>query len=360
MSSGKLQRAHAKAQRRKKLLAERRKAASADVGGGRVAEIRRAASAPIERCFVQQGWVERGNGVVILTRRTGPQSLACAMFLLDTFCLGVKDAMFRQADEAEIEMIVEEAGAMAPLEAVEPSYARKLLCDAVAYARSFRIEPHTDYAAAVLLFGDVAADECAVTFEFGVDGRPVYIPGPDESPTQIRRRTEQLRRALGEDGFDVREVDDDFDLLEEDEDDAEWDEDAGGYDADVAPDPEAWQALDEGERMSQVEAYHHRAGIPVERSELHAIFHTVAENQVALGDETPVRRTVERLMVEGLSRHEAIHAVGSVLSNHMFRIMRGESAGASPEETYNAAIEQLTAERWRRMLEEDDEETEEG
>jgi len=359
MSSGKLQRGQAKAQRRKKLLAQRRKEAGGDIRGGRAAEIRRAASAPIDRCFVQQGWVERGNGVVILTRRTGARSLGCATFLLDTFCLGVTDAMFRLVDEAEIETIVEAAGAVAPFDAVEPSYARKLLRDVVAYARSLGIEPPAEYAAAELLFGDVAADDCAVAFEFGVDGRPVYSPGPDESPAQIRRRLEQLCRVLGEDGFDFMDADDDFVPLEEDEEDedeSEWDGDADGYDADVAPDPEAWQALDEGERQRQVEAYHHRVGAPVERSRLHAVFHTIVENQVALGDETPVRRTVERLTVEGLSRHESIHAVGSVLSEQIFQVMQGESADEPLGDAYNAAIEQLTAERWRQISEEDDEE----
>jgi len=360
VSPGRLQRAQAKAQRRKKLLAQRRKAVGADIRGGQAAEIRRAASAPIEHCLVQQGWVERGNGVVILTRRTGAGSLACATFLLDTFCLGVKDAMFRQSDEAEIKMIIAGVGEAAPLDAVEPSYARKLLHDSVAYARSLGIEPHADYAAAELLFGDVAADECAVAFEFGVDGRPLYIPGPDEPPTLTRRRTEQLRRALGEDGFDVMQADDDFDLLEEAEDDAQRDEDAAGYDADMAPDPKAWLALDEAERIGRVEACHRHAGVPLENSKLHAIFHTVVENQVALGDETPVRRTVERLIGEGLTRHEASHAVGSVRSEQIPQMTRRESAGESPQEIYNAAMEQLTAERWRRMLEDDDEAAEAG
>jgi hypothetical protein len=359
MASGKLQRAQAKAQRRKKLLAERRKAAAADVRRGQATEIRRAASAPIEGCFVQRGWAERGNGMVILTRRTSTWSLASATFLLDTFCLGVKDVMFRQGDQAEIEMMVEEAGRMMPLEAVDPSYARKLLHDAVAYARSLGIEPHADYAAAEQLFGDVDADACTVAFEFGRDGRPCYIPGPGESPTQIRRRTAALRRTLGEDGFDFVAADDEFDLLDVDEDYDEWGDDDGGYDPDIVPDPEAWQALDEDERVGRVAGYHRRAGFPDEQTELHAILHVIVENQAALGDEIPVRSTLERLMGEGLSRHEAIHAVGTVLTERISRMKRGESADETFGDAYAAAIEQLTAAGWRRAFEED-EETGEG
>jgi hypothetical protein len=86
----------------------------------------------------------------------------------------------------------------------------------------------------------------------------------------------------------------------------------------------------------------------------------MAETQVALGDETPARRTVERLMSQGLSRHEAIHAIGTVLADQVASVARGESAGEPAEEAYGTALEQLTAEGWRRMLEEDDEEVEEG
>jgi hypothetical protein len=42
------------------------------------------------------------------------------------------------------------------------------------------------------------------------------------------------------------------------------------------------------------------------------VFHVIVENQAAQGLETPVRRTLARLQAEGLSRHDAVHAVGSI------------------------------------------------
>jgi hypothetical protein len=41
---------------------------------------------------------------------------------------------------------------------------------------------------------------------------------------------------------------------------------------------------------------------------------SIAEDQIALGDEIPARRTLVRLMEEGLDRHEAIHAIDSALA----------------------------------------------
>src|SRR5215813_2177430 len=85
------------------------------------------------------------------------------------------------------------------------------------------------------------------------------------------------------------------------------------YDPLQAPDPKEWLALDEGERIALADEYHRRAGIRLPKVQIHAAIHATVETQAALGDETPVRRTLDRLVSEGLDRHEAIHAVGSVL-----------------------------------------------
>jgi uncharacterized protein YoaH (UPF0181 family) len=72
--------------------------------------------------------------------------------------------------------------------------------------------------------------------------------------------------------------------------------------------------------------------------------HMVVEKQIAMGDELPVAVAVQRLMGEGLSRHEAIHAVGSVLMGYLSDGLRTE---AGPDnEAYNREIRALTRERW--------------
>ncbi len=360
------QRRHAKAVRRKNLLAERRRLEVVGGKGTLAEDVRRAKAAPLHSCLVQSGLFENGFGMVALTRKTGAHTLALAAFLVDAFCLGVKDALFRELEEAKMESFLDSFEATAPFEAVDPSYARKLLRDAAAYARSLGLEPHADYAALEPLFGDVAADACEVQFQFGFQGKPLYVPGPTESATQIRRRVDLLRRRLGADGFEFREYEDALDALEgpdgEDEDsDIEADEDfaiEGAYDPAVAPDPEKWLALPEEERLDRVSAYHRRAGVFPPSEKMHAAIHLGIENQIALGDELPVRRAVDRLMAQGLDRHQAVHAVGSVLFNQVYEVAKDPEAKALSQEAYNAAIEQLTVESWRREREHEDNEDE--
>ena len=118
----------------------------------------------------------------------------------------------------------------------------------------------------------------------------------------------------------------------------------------TAPNPSKWSALGEEERLQLVLRYHRRAGIALPNEKLHAAIHVTIENQIVLGDELAVRRAVERLMTEGLDRHEALHAVGLVLSEHLAGIARG-GADTFPVQAYNAEVEQVTAEGWRRLWE---------
>lgn len=128
------------------------------------------------------------------------------------------------------------------------------------------------------------------------------------------------------------------------------------YDPFRAPDPEQWLALDEQKRIDLVLEYHRHARIRVPREELHAVIHAVVESQIA-DAELPVRRTAQRLMSEGLDRHEAVHAIGSVLAGHINDLMRDIRSGGhriekksdwDPNENYFAELEALTAEAWLR------------
>jgi len=123
--------------------------------------------------------------------------------------------------------------------------------------------------------------------------------------------------------------------------------DIAKYDPTIDLDAEPWEALDEDERMDLVLEYHQLAGIELPNQYTHALMHVVIENQIALGDETPVAAVFRRLLEEGLDRHDAIHAMASVLVNHLFEMMHGEDRGRGNDDYY-AEFNQLTADKWSR------------
>jgi len=123
------------------------------------------------------------------------------------------------------------------------------------------------------------------------------------------------------------------------------------YDANDRPHSATWLKLDETERVDAVMAYHRRIGAKLENPELHAITHVVVENQIALGEPTPVPDTLNRLVDEGLDRHEAIHAVGSVLMSIVFDVSYAPDVAGDINARYSQELVKLTAAGWRSQAE---------
>jgi len=120
------------------------------------------------------------------------------------------------------------------------------------------------------------------------------------------------------------------------------------YDPEVAPAPAAWLTLDEQERIQLVQASHRAAGIKLPDAKAHAAFHAIVENQIAEGL-APIVRAMARLENEGLSRHDALHAIGAVCAEHLFAILdsKREDDPGPVQARYHAAVDRLTAKSWR-------------
>lgn len=124
------------------------------------------------------------------------------------------------------------------------------------------------------------------------------------------------------------------------------------YDPHIEPDPSDWLATAEQQRLDLVEQYHRRQGLNAEHNAAHAAIHVIIENQIATGDQLPVHRTMVRLIAEGLDRHEAIHAIASILAGHLNERLRetGAKAQRKSDRDVNASyfreLERLTAEGW--------------
>jgi hypothetical protein len=110
------------------------------------------------------------------------------------------------------------------------------------------------------------------------------------------------------------------------------------YDATDQPDLETWLELDETERIDLVIEYHRHIGAQLETPELHAM--------AALGEITPVPETLERLLDE-LDRHDAIHAIGSVLMEIVLDTVDKPDDVSDINARYNRELALLTTADWR-------------
>jgi hypothetical protein len=135
---------------------------------------------------------------VLVARRHHPRRLSVCGYLVDTFCLGVKNALgpelMRDEELPGFRELFFRAGDP-PLEA-PLELARELVFGGVDYARGLGFEPHPDLALAVDHLGEPWSGPSAITF--GQDGRPFYVSGPDDNPQSVLRT---LTRVVGEGNF---------------------------------------------------------------------------------------------------------------------------------------------------------------
>lgn len=177
------------------MVAQKRKAEQLE--SSLPARVLRASQLPIQRCLLTESLFENGIGALVLVRGASPLNMTIGGFLLDTFCLGIKNVMFGSMDEEALELQMAAMSLTASMISVDPGYARKLLRDLALWSQSIGFAPHRDFVAVERIFGDVSAAASEVVFQFGQDGKPLYLSGPSETAPLIQQRIETLGKSVG-------------------------------------------------------------------------------------------------------------------------------------------------------------------
>ena len=185
-----------------------------------VAAAQPAKEAALVGCWVNRGWAaglivtghpewpgvggtaESGSSglVNILVAREKGSSVSVCGYLVDAWCLGVKNAIGpKSVDRRKLPAFTDEyfrSYDQPPL-AVPIDLARHLVFGAVRYARELGFEPHPDFAGCESHLGPW---EGSSDITFGHENKPMYIQGPYDDAARIIRT---LRRAVGDGNFDA-------------------------------------------------------------------------------------------------------------------------------------------------------------
>jgi len=167
-----------------------------------VHRMQRASASPILHCCTTADLWDQGIGQVLISRELPGGRVAFASFLLDRYCLGVKDVMFDIAPRERYEwQLYTKLRDRYHLTKLKSPCARKLVEGGVQYARDLGIAPHPDYPKARWIFGDIDPGECHEAFEYGKDGKPLFVAGPYDRPERCRQIVNTLSQRCGSDGF---------------------------------------------------------------------------------------------------------------------------------------------------------------
>ena len=128
--------------------------------------------------------------------------IGMGVFLLDVYCLGVKDAFYSNLMLDEYNEKKQQFEVEGGLEIIHPSCARKLIEGGVNYADHFGFKPHRDYKVVKQIFGEIDSAACPRVFDYGQDGKPFYVSGPHDSSQKIETILKTLEKKCGPGGYD--------------------------------------------------------------------------------------------------------------------------------------------------------------
>ncbi len=139
-----------------------------------------------------------GLGQVLVARCENHQYIVTS-YLIDYWCLGVKDALLKKGDRQKYLMFLEHSKNLfhEDFEEISLHQAQSIVFGAVDYAANLGFQPHADFERAKENLGPKLDELLPVTF--GVDGKPCYIAGPHDNPEKIMQT---LKSHVGVGNFD--------------------------------------------------------------------------------------------------------------------------------------------------------------
>lgn len=139
-----------------------------------------------------------GVAEIIVVRKEGSQ-YSVGGYLVDYWCLGVKDALFyKRLNHQKYKFFVDGAydSMSEAKQEITLEQAQAIIFGAVEYASRLGFEPHPDFEEAKAHLGKLL--ENLPIIDFGKDGQPFYISGPYDQPERI---ISKLEKAVGKGNF---------------------------------------------------------------------------------------------------------------------------------------------------------------
>lgn len=177
----------------------------------------RARTLEIGKCYMTD--IEKyGIGLVIVTRNHNGGKVSMAEYMVDIYCLGVKDSSYRlRIEDYEMEDIVDR------IDAKECSYheAHNWIYGAIAFAEEAGIEPDKSFKLTQYMLEEDTDEIPLIEYEFGKDGKHFLVA---HNQREANKYLPMLEKNLGEGNYDfVINATPDQDDYEPD-DDFDWDE----------------------------------------------------------------------------------------------------------------------------------------
>lgn len=170
----------------------------------------KARSLPIGECLIRSKWQERGMGEVIIPRIHKSGNTTVGIFLLDTFCLGLKNSMYKfNMLPEDYEELLSNLYYQDNYDVISYEEAHNLIYGAIEYAEELGLQPEKTFSVTQYILEEDTEEIPLIEYEFGKNGMPLLITS---TRFEANKYIPALEKNIGPDNFDVyiREEDEDF------------------------------------------------------------------------------------------------------------------------------------------------------
>ncbi len=135
---------------------------------------------PFHECFINESWQKQGIASLVISRKMPSGKLITGTYMVDTFCMGLKDTSFGFAlDKHDYDKFINEmTDRIGKLIPIKLSMAHNIIYGAIDYADEIGFNPHEDFQLTRFILDDNLIDDGIDNIEFGKDGKPYFIAGP--------------------------------------------------------------------------------------------------------------------------------------------------------------------------------------
>ncbi len=142
---------------------------------------------PFYECFINNVWKENGLATITISKKMPSGNFIIAFYLVDIFCLGVKSTFYNlNLDSIEYRGFVERLEDNPEgIQVCDISLAHNIIYGAIDFAEEHGYKPHKDFSVTKYLLDPDLITDGIDEIEFGRDGKPFYIAGPDDDIANI-------------------------------------------------------------------------------------------------------------------------------------------------------------------------------
>jgi hypothetical protein len=176
---------------------------------------------PIAECLISEKWKDSGICNILIARRHKNGNSTLGVYLLDLYCLGLKNCTYHfNVPPYEYDFIKSNIG---NYDECDYALAHNIIYGGIAFAEDYGFKPDDDFKITQFILEEDDERVELIEVEFGLDGRPCYVRGPNDDAATVGRIKATLLRTAGEGNFSVAEFDEN-DFEDDDFDDEDWDD----------------------------------------------------------------------------------------------------------------------------------------